>query len=253
MDQQHEGRIQRLEGLIIAIGAGGGGGGGGSLFTFPNRVDLSVNKANVDNAQSNFAVLVTRTGTNAAGAYNGGGIGNKSILGIGGFNGLLLSSLATLDYTWRALTTDATETYVNLIVELIPGSGVFNILVIDSPLFTITPLGGGRFNYAWAAATDNVRIVNDQLVPGYPGSLPVPVVGVPFPPTLWPSRAYKFTDLIQPAFYPTAHLRDASTGDGGLPKAPTITPALLVIAGDSVNTLATNKLVEQIRFNGALV
>src|SRR5277367_316522 len=59
---------------VRQAGEGGGGGTG-------NTQDLSVNKAN-----SIGRILHTQTGSNPVGAYNGGGTGNKSILGVSGFD-----------------------------------------------------------------------------------------------------------------------------------------------------------------------
>src|SRR5271169_751457 len=87
----------------VPEGEGGGGGGGGALQEFVNRIDVSVNKARVDNAQSSSPVLTTQTGTNLVGAFNGGGLGNKAILGIQGFDLMPLSQLFSIVWVWREM------------------------------------------------------------------------------------------------------------------------------------------------------
>ena len=44
-------------------------------------LDYSVNGARIYNMETETPVLLTNTQVNAAGAYNGAGVGNKAILG----------------------------------------------------------------------------------------------------------------------------------------------------------------------------
>jgi hypothetical protein len=230
---------------------------GGALVLFPNRLDVSVNKSNVDNAQSQFPVLTTRTGTNPVGAFNGGGLGNKALLGLKGYDKFLLTGLAALEFTWNDLYGDVSLgalPYVNLVVEYDPvgAPGVFKIFVITLALvptsvnsFTQTILGPTRYKYSYVAAINTIQVVWPGVV-GFPPVVPVVNNG-----PLWFDQAFKMSDIL--AAYPNARLRDASSLDGGLPKDPTITPSILFIIGDSNNILYNTKLIEQIKVNGVIV
>lgn len=236
----------------------------GSLQMFVNRIDVSVNKARVDNAQSASPVLTTQTGANLAGAFNGGGLGNKTILGIQGFDLMPLSQLLSIVWVWREMEIAHTnpialEVYVNVVIEPDPVTlpGDFKILSIANnngpPIVcaTATPLGNGRWNYTWAAAPpilptgpNVVQVVND-FGPPFPVVPPDISVG----PT-WPAHAYFMSTIL--AAFPKARLRDASSGDGGLLKS-TITPAIMFIVGDSNNMLLASRLIESIAVNGISV
>ena len=247
---------------VVAVGSGGGGGD--DLQEFVNRIDVSVNKARVDNAQSMSPVLTTQTGTNLAGAYNGGGLGNKAILGIQGFDLMPLSMLSSIVWVWREMEIAHTnpiafEVYVNVIIEPDPvgNPGVFKIISIANnngpPIVcaAATSLGNGRWNYAWASAPpvlpsgpNIVQVVNDFGPP-----FPVIPPDISFGPT-WPAHAYFMSTIL--AAFPNARLRDASSLDGGLPKL-TVTPAILFVVGDSNNVSLVSRLIETIVVNGVSV
>lgn len=243
---------------------GSGSGNTETLQEFVNRIDLSVNKARVDNAQSSSPVLTTQTGTNLVGAFNGGGVGNKAILGIQGFDLMPLSLLRSIVWTWREMEIAHTnplafEVYINVIIEPDPVAfpGNFKIVSIANnngpPIVcaAATPLGNGRWNYAWASAPpvlptgpNIVQVVNDF-------GPPFPVV----PPDInlgpsWPSHAYFMSTIL--AAFPNARLRDASSGDGGLPNS-TVTPAILFVVGDSNNVTLVSRLIESVIVNGVSV
>jgi hypothetical protein len=249
------GWLYSKDGVNVQVGSAGSSGSS-MLVQFPNRLDLSVNHANVDNAQSNSPVLTTRTGSNAVGAFNGGGTGNKALLCIRGFDKLPLSQLTTLEFTWNDIFNDLTLgllPYINLVVEADPVAmpGVYHIFVITAALvptsinsFTVTSLGGGRFNYRYVAATNTIQVVWPGAV-GFPPVVPVVNNG-----PAWFDQAFRMSDIL--AAYPNARLRDASSLDGGLPKA-TVTPSLIFVIGDSNNLIMNSKLIEQILFNGVMV
>jgi hypothetical protein len=230
-------------------------GGGADLFAFLNRGDFSVNKAEVENAWSATPVLKTRTGTNAAGGFNGGGLGNKSILGVDVGNGLPLASLLSLSYTWRPLVPYVVtpfKPFVNIIVELgIPAPAGFKILVVDpstlAPLDTHTTIdnGDGTFTTSWDASTNLIQVVNDT--PAFPPGTPPPVVDLG---PSWLNRSYSLAAIA--AAYPAAALRRVSSLDGGLPVA-TVTPAVLLVGGDSGNNRIQAWELSSITFNGAAV
>ena len=234
---------------------GGGGGGGGDLFAELARGDFSVNSGRVENAWSDSPVLHTQTrGPLAAGGYNGGGTGSKSILGVDVGNGLPLGSLVSLAWTWLDLVpyvASPLETYANLIVDLFGDGSVYKILVIDPASVaalnngtTVVNLDGSRTT-SITFASQWVLVVLD--VPGYPPGVPLPVVNLN-PVGSWLSRSYRLADIA--AAYPAAVLRRASSLDGGLPLA-TVTPAVLICAGDSGNNRIQAFRITAITFNGS--
>lgn len=233
----------------------GATGGGADLFEFLGRGDFSVNKARVANAWSATPVIQTQTGTNAAGGYNGGGVGNKAILGIDAGADLPLGSLLSLSYTWRPLVPYVVtpfKPYVNLIVELgAPAPAGYKILVIDpstsAPLNTHTTVnnGDGTFTTTWTQASNLIQVVNDT--PAFPPGTPPPVVDLG---GSWLNRSYSLAAIA--AAYPLAALRRVSSLDGGLPVA-TVTPPFLIVGGDSGNNRVQAWQLSAITFNGAAV
>ena len=237
----------------------GAGGGGGFDAAFAARRDLSVNGARVDGLWSGAPVLRTQTDLNNAGAFNGGGTGNKAILGYTGFSGNGLGTLQSISYRWQELTPEmgiapASRPYVNLVIERDPvgAPGDYSIGVTldagNSPLLklgTFTGLGADQFQYSWNVATDNIQVVN-----GSAGKMP----GVPIDASTgagWPNESYRIQDIL--ATFPNARLVDAASGDGGLPAGsiPAITPAIMVIMGDSSFRVMQAKAILETLVNGA--
>lgn len=223
-----------------------GVGGGG--FDFPNRVDLSVNSARVESANSVYPMLHTQTGGNTAGGYNGGGLGNKSILGIDVGNGLPLGQLKTVAYTWlnAAPFIASFPVYANLVVDINGDGSVYKIFVIDpsvNPALNVTTNvtnPDGSVTTTFDAATNYVQVVN---------FIPPVVPAVNLGPS-WPSQSFRMSDIL--AAYPNAVLRRAASGDGGLPNG-TVTPAFLLATGDSNNNTIRQFRLSAIKFNGVLV
>jgi hypothetical protein len=240
--------------MAILTSVDGSSGAAGDNFAFLARGDFSVNKASVDNAWSAFPVIKTQTGVNAAGGYNGGGTGNKAILGVDVGDGLLLSAFTGLAYTWRPMVPYVATPllpYINLIVELgAPAPAGYKILNIDPnappALNSQTTInnGDGTFTTTFNSATNFIQVVND--VPGYPPGNPVPAVNLA-PAGIWTTRSYRISDIV--AAYPTATLRKVASGDGGLPIA-TVTPAMLVIGGDSGTNRVEAWRIGPMSFNG---
>jgi len=107
-------------GRWIYFGASGGGGGGPLNF---NRVDCSVNSGRVEALYESVSYLHGQTAGNVAGGFNGGGVGNKAIIGFSAADGLLLSAWnGQLSYTWKSLqvSTSPLKVYANLVVDLGP-------------------------------------------------------------------------------------------------------------------------------------
>jgi hypothetical protein len=245
-----------------------GGGGSSALQAFPNRLDVSVNQANVDNAQSAVPVLTTRTGVNNVGGFNGGGTGNKAMLGIQGLNGMPLGNLNSLSWIWQELEEAHTNplglhVYANIIIEPNPIGfpGVYKILVFTDTLSPVsdvitTPVSPGVWLQEWP--TDSNKLV---FCVNPPGPVPPPLVsvwttpppGVPFfsaADNTYFTQLFRMADIL--AAYPNAIIVDASSGDGGLPNSAVI-PALLLIVGDSNNRALVSRLISSILVNGNAV
>lgn len=230
-----------------------------------NLVALPVNTAAVDAGYQDGS-LVLRTGSNAnpAGAFTGGGIGNKSILGVSGFDGLPIGQLTSISYTWTNVTgpggpffnppggPSVQTPYVNLIVDF--GGGDLRVcpLLDDSLAAAVTaaigtysnPGGLNVLTFAWSSAQD-VLIVNAPPNPVPGGVAPNVNVGA-----TWFERTYRWADLV--AANPAAVLRDVFTGDGGLP-AGAVTPGVLLVSGDSANVTKSGKRIRAFEVNGQSV
>jgi hypothetical protein len=242
--------------------------GGASDFAFQNRVDCSVNSAHVESTYAALPVLHAQSGGNTAGGYNGGGTGNKSILGFRVGNGLSLSLLSSIEWTWFDLNpaTSGFPVYANLVIALNGplGSQINKILVIDPASAPVLNNGttitnpDGSFTTTFLAASMNVLVVNGLAMsgvsPGPPFVMPdqPPALIPPFGlPAGWGSVSYSLATIL--ANYPAATLVEVSSGDGGLPKAPNKTPPFMLITGDSGNQIIRAFRLSNVRFNGALV
>jgi len=244
---------------IVQTGGGGALGVGASSF--------SVNGAGVDGAFTDGSVVL-RTGTavNPPGAFNGGGTGNKAILGVAGFGGVPIGQLLSVSYTFTNADgpggpfflppggATVTTPYVNLIVDFDSlGVGDLRVLVLcdDSLNAAITASIGAYSNngqneltYSWTSAQNALIVLAPpNPVPG--GVAPDVSVG-----GLWTENSYRWSDLV--AANPDAILVDAFTGDGGLP-AGAVTPSVMLVSGDSGNVVRSGKRVSAFSVNGASV
>lgn len=225
-------------------------------FAFPSRADFSVNSARVEYAQSATPVLHTQTAGPIAGGFNGGGQGTKSILGFDIADGLALSALVSFEYTWLNLVpfvVGGLAVYANFIVDLFGNGTVYKILVID-PLSVVALNNGTTITNGDGSKTTSLLFASQWVlvvldVPGYPPGVPVPQVNLA-PGGSWLSRSYSVADIA--AAYPLAVLRRASSLDGGLPKA-TVTPAVMLITGDSSNNRISNMKLSNVKLNGVAV
>ena len=254
-----------LDALVVNAENGGGGGGGsggsGNTFSHPNRLDLSVNHARVSTPYGDVSVLQTSTGTNALGAYNGTGTGNKAILGFKGLGsgaGTPLASIVSVVFDWMPLTITPpipppAVLYANLVVDLgipvPPGPpGGLHIFVIDTdpavagPLNvgTITSPAPGVLRMTHLTASNYVQIVDA------PPALPLLTPALGGAP--WQTASYKYSDIL--AVYPSAKLVDAITGDLGMPKSPTVTTALMLLQGDSTQLQMLASAMLSMKVNG---
>jgi hypothetical protein len=226
-----------------------------STVTYDNRFDLSVNAARVDVAQGPSPILVTGTSVNAAGAFNGGGTGNKAILGFKGHSGLLLSGITSIQFDYEMISLNpGFVPQVNLVVDA--GGGLYHIFVLDPSVAvslntgTITPLGGNKFRFTHLTASNYVQVVNAFSAPpivGNPPGLVTPAMSVG---PLWNQNSFKWGDITAVPAFSTWTLADANSGDGGLPKNA-ITPAMLIDLGDSGNVTTLAYKLGNILFNGA--
>lgn len=229
---------------------------------FPDRVDCSVNSAHVESLYGKAPVLHAQPGGNVAGGFNGGGLGNKCILGFRVGNLLPLGSLSGFKYTWRDLNpaTPGIATYVNLVLDVNGNGSAYKIAVVDpaSPPglgngTTVTNPDGTKTT-TFDAATMNLLIVLGlpvpPLPPGGPGFVPPTVPGAPLPGG-WPSNSWSIAAIL--AAYPACRLAEASSLDGGLPKAPNTTPAFMIITADSINMLVRAFRITDIEFNGVAI
>ncbi|GDX79190.1 hypothetical protein LBMAG42_10010 [Deltaproteobacteria bacterium] len=201
--------------------------------TLNDFVDLSVNQASAVTGSGGLR-LRTEAGTNEPGGFNGGGTGNKSIAALPGVDSTPLASLTTLAFE-TTLVAGALTPYFNVIVDLDCGNGDTPLVLVVADTTAATgplDLGEGVSRYEWAATGAQWRAVGglDDLLPSHTAM-----------------EAGKLSDVV--AAYPAACLRDAATGDGGLP-AGVVTPAMLVILGDSNNTAELEHLLGAIEILG---
>lgn len=200
------------------------------MASLSDIVDLSVNQASatMDGAE---LVLRAESGDNAAGGFNGSGTGNKSIAGLPGWDGALLASLDELVYESAPVTGSWTP-YWNVVVDL-DGTGCdLKIVVADASGATATDLGDGVTRYSFDADAEIWRAVGglDDILPSH-----------------LDSAAGVLSDVV--AAHPYAVLRDAETGDNGMP-AGEETTALMLIVGDSLNTSEAEERVTAIEVDG---
>ncbi len=198
----------------------------------PNRYDLSVNEARVEGAQSSTPIIVTGTTLNTAGAYTGGGTGNKAILGFKGHSGLALGAITSISWEWENVAPMEPGTlhlhpYMNLVLQMDPSPNAplvpaYKILAIDptyQALFpamnmgTLTSLGPNKWRFDHVPGVNFVQVVNAfstqapaGIVPAMPlvcdpatGLLPVPIAGgsgaflPPPPPAIVPTTWPSYT------------------------------------------------------------
>jgi len=197
--------------------------------TLAALVDHSVNQASaVADGPPDPLVLVTGEGTNEAGAFNGGGTGNKAIAGVPGLDGRALSAFEGISFEARS-DQGTQHAYLNVQVDLTCGGEATRILVVDAQTFgDPEDLGEGWRSYAAAADEAQWKVVGglDDLLPGHLES-----TGAALGPVL--------------EAYPQACLRDADTGDGGMP-AGEVTSAVMLVLGDSGTTSANTWTVRRV-------
>ncbi len=238
---------------------------------FARRIDHSVNNARVDEMYTATPVLRASSGGNAVGGFNGGGVGNKCILGID-VGTVPLAALSTIEYTFRDLNFGIEPSgspplpYLNLVLDVNGDGSAFKLASIDPsfgpPLLAnctvVTNLDGSK-TVTFNAASNNLLVVLGlpvpPLPPGGPGFVPPTQTTNPVPPYglpgAWQSASYSIGAIL--AAYPNARLAPGATGDGGMPKTPNVTLGMMVILGDSTNQIEQAWLLSTVLFNGSPV
>lgn len=190
-------------------------------------VDLSVNQASATVEGTGDAAgltLRTEAGSNAVGAFNGSGIGNKAIAGVPGWDGRPLGDLTGLAVE-TDLVTGTRGVYFNVIADLSCDGTRLALIVADTSDLTATTADDGSSRYDLRAEEEVWRAVGglDDLLPAHTSA-----------------DAGTLSSVVDA--YPDACLRDAATGDNGMP-AGVVTSSVLLILGDSTNTAEQEHLV----------
>lgn len=251
----------------VGLLGGGGSGGGGGGVSVPNRRNHSVNGGACDDFTKTPCILRSNTNINAAGAFNGGGVGNKGIVGHWLPAPVLLGAVLSVELTYERLSPEivgpVSLPYMNMVVEFDPVNfpGVLAIFsfgdeanVLNQGSYS-TPAPGFR-KITWTPGANFIQVVVDKGM--YPaGAPPVPLAGPltiptsqgPLPPAAtWNSRDYSIVNLL--VAYPGARIVNGNSLDGGLPKT-TPTAGLMAMIGDSGSHLQNAIRVVEWKFNGA--
>lgn len=239
--------------------AGGGPGGPGPAY------DLSVNAAAAELLAAGGLVLRTGSRANGAGAFHGGGVGNKAIYSVGdvGPAGVPLADLVSLEFDWTNITgpagpnylpaepVTASTPYINIIVDFNPGGPPDRrVLVVATDQLapavvasvgTYVNNGLNLLTYHWDASMA-AFIVGAPPAP-VPGGVP-PLVSVG---PGWFENTYSFAALV--AANPNARIVAAFPADGGLPAGAIVGP-LLLTSGDSGTVTKSGKLISRFEVNG---
>lgn len=222
---------------------------GGAASTLA-RIDCSVNAARVEQLYSATPFLHAQNGGNAAGGFNGGGVGNKAICGFDVGDGEAIGVWTGIEWTWLDLasSTPGLGVYANLIVDQNGDGSLYKVFVIDpasNPALnngTTVVNGDGSKTTTFDPSSEFVLVVNDIV-----GVVPAVNLGGVF----WGNRSYRVSDIL--AMYPAAKFKRAASADAGMPKSPTVTPAYLLVTGDSTNNRVRAFRLSGMKFDGVAV
>jgi hypothetical protein len=224
-------------------------------------IDLSVNQASVKKV-GNYPLLQTRVFTNSPGGFNGGGTGNKSILGIN-MNGPL-KNLKSIDMQFTNLQGGIAPIYggtgfnqcpfVNLQVDINGDSSLILIFVlINYAASPIPPLSGiyeilsipDTYSASWNSglAVNVVGVTNGVVLGG------ITPVYQPLPAS-WPSTYWSFQDILQAN--PNAKIINFKSTDGGSP-VDTVLSGMTLNSGDSAQQVFSSKLLTFLKINDTII
>lgn len=242
--------------LIATLGAG--------LVPSSVGADYSVNSAAVDGLPDGTVVMRTGSPSNPIGAYNGGGIGNKSILGLSVLSGQPIKNLTDISFTWENILgptgpfanppggPTVLTPYVNMLIDFAPLTGGDKRIVTvmdDSLNASITnsigtyqnPGGLNTLTYSWSKS-QNILIIGSPPAATPGGVVPAVTVG-----PLYLENSYRWADVV--AANPDAIFMDFFNNDGGAP-AGAIMNSLRLVSGDSANVVKSGKHILEFKLNG---
>lgn len=217
---------------------------------FDKLVDMSVNRAGHYVDCENKLNFYNYIRTNTSGNFNGGGLGNKLLMGLRGtqYHDLPLANAPTFEFV-ADIKQGTLHPYIQLLVKLNPSDLEPKIFSLDSnlgsPIYNNvlkrTSLGGTRYKYEWDISQNYTYIVN-----GIVGA----VDGVDYLNTGgsgWTFQAYFPSQLF--INYPNAKLVNAIITDGGAPKSKLLSSIYFGVGDSSTNTYQ-HKIIEYIKING---
>ncbi len=223
-------------------------GAGKSDLIADGIYDDSVNGAYVTSPTSGVYTITTTNQVNVAGSFNGGGTGNKAILGIYGLSGRLLTEFNSFSFSTNS-KTGGNNIYVNMIIDLDGDTATTTdrkiLVASDQSWATIVKSHtGGGATLAGVTTTypageyDNRTYSSADPIWVAVGGIAKPVGCIIGDATVLENHLSATTRTFDNlnTCYPNAIIVDAASGDGGMPKN-VVTTGLMMISGDSNNML----------------
>lgn len=217
---------------------------------YPSLYDHSVNRAyGKKNAEGKIDLICEPFTGNVAGNFNGGGTGNKAMLGLPAYNSMALGALSSLEMNYHLFAGIEYDTVFQWQVDL-ANDGNFKVFLIGG--FTNaaaestadqTTDGVGNYRLAWDKNIHNVLVVG-----GVTGV--EPKVKATATSTAWWELAYSIADIL--AVYPNAIIKKGVNLDGGLP-AKEYMSAIWLQKGGSGTTTREHSRISDVKINGSIV
>lgn len=234
-----------------------------ATMTQANSVTLSI--VTDGSGTKVLSMLTPATGLQPIGAYVGGGRGNKGILEVGGFDGLKLSDMGSVELDAKFGSGTAGNFYMNFLVDL---DCVKNE---DLNVLTIADIRINRRIIVWIPGAGSLQPDGYTRYSVTPTDSAWLIVGSPTL-SMGQNPSGPATALGLSGF-PNACIVDGVSADGGLPRntsnaacvtgaaLPTTASAAcgaphkgaLVLIGDSNNTAAKEYLVKRIKIQDRVV
>ena len=225
-------------------------GGAIPMAAFTN---LSANAAGATRSEEgwNLWTHAVSLNSNAVGnkAFDGGGAGNKGMLGTEFVEGMVLGDFASFSvrYALRTAGNDhlLNRPYLNILIDVNGDGSLLKVGVLDAHsnpalnlLTDVSNAGATDHEYtrSWVGS-GKIKIVNELA-----GVVPSVNLGAG-----WLNKVFTIPDIL--AVYPNARLVKAFPADGGLPADLTMPPLWLVI-GDSTYVRYSRIIVREVRVNG---